>query len=69
MMEDEVDGACETDGENRGSLGKCEGKRQHGRLVLWNGRFMLTLISKKKYGAAGVGCWCGLLVWAAGVGC
>jgi len=43
-----MDGACETHGEKRGSLGNCEEKIQHGRLVLWNGRFMLKLILKKE---------------------
>ena len=36
----------------RGSLGNCEGKGQRGRLVLWNGRFMLKLILQKEYWAA-----------------
>jgi hypothetical protein len=35
-----------------GHLGNCEGKRQHGKLVLWNGRFILKLILKKEYGAS-----------------
>jgi hypothetical protein len=42
-------------GGKRGLLGNCEGKREHGRPVLWNGRFMLKLILKKEHGTAGLG--------------